>query len=135
MPLPLAREHYVSNTTPYPATGIQVSHALFICHCCDRWYDDFNAFKTGVRDLEVMLENVFELALDSAPSLVGTLELLEGFQLMAKREAVKRAVERHVSNFYGKFMTEINAAKKHFDMLRRNPPSSPMMPRYAGAAR
>jgi dynein heavy chain len=34
-----------------------------------RWYDDFNAFKAGVRDLEVMLENVLELALDSAPSL------------------------------------------------------------------
>lgn len=88
-----------------------------------------------MRDLEVMLENVFELALDSTPSLAGMLELLEGFQLMAKRDAVKRTVERHVSSFYSKFMAEINAAKKHFDLLRRTPPASPVLPRYAGAAR
>ncbi|WIA33430.1 hypothetical protein OEZ86_006562 [Tetradesmus obliquus] len=100
-----------------------------------QWYDDFNAFKTGVRDLEVMLENVLELALDSAPSLSARLELLEGFQLIAKRDAVKRSVERHMSAFYSAFMGEINAAKKHFDLLRRSPPGSPLLPKYAGAAR
>jgi len=65
----------------------------------------------------------------------GVLELLEGFQSMAKLDAVKRAVERHMSKFYSKFMSEINAAKKHFDLLRHNPPASPMLPKYAGAAR
>ncbi|WIA13292.1 hypothetical protein OEZ85_006876 [Tetradesmus obliquus] len=100
-----------------------------------QWYDDFNAFKAGVRDLEVMLENVLELALDSAPSLSARLELLEGFQLIAKRDAVKRSVERHMSAFYSAFMGEINAAKKHFDLLRRSPPGSPLLPKYAGAAR
>jgi dynein heavy chain len=54
---------------------------------------------------------------------------------MAKLDAVKRAVERHMSKFYSKFMSEINAAKKHFDLLRHNPPASPMLPKYAGAAR
>lgn len=107
-------------------------HVLFVA--C-RWYDDFNAFATGVHDLEVMLENVLELALDSAPSLSGVLELLEGFQLIAKRDAVKRSIELHMSAFYGKFMAEINATKKHFDLLRRSPPSSPVLPKYAGAAR
>lgn len=82
-----------------------------------------------------MLENVFELAIDSTPSLAGTLELLEGFQLMAKQDAVQRVVERHVSGFYGKFMAEINAAKKHFEQLKRNFPGSPVLPKYAGAAR
>lgn len=76
-----------------------------------------------------------QLALDSTPSLSGMLELLEGFQLMAKRAAVKRAVERHVSEFYRRFMAEINSIKKHFDVLRRTPPSSPILPHYAGAAK
>lgn len=102
--------------------------------CC-RWHDDFTAFKAGVHDLEVMLENVMQLALDSTPSLPGILELLEGFQGMAKRTAVKRAVERHMSEFYRRFMAEINAVKKHFDTLRRTPTTSPMLPHYAGAAR
>lgn len=82
-----------------------------------------------------MLENVMQLALDSTPSLSGMLELLEGFQLMAKRTAVKRAVERHTSDFHRRFMAEINSVKKHFDLLRRTPTTSPMLPKYAGAAR
>lgn len=82
-----------------------------------------------------MLENVMQLALDSTPSLSGMLELLEGFQLMAKRAAVKRAVERHMSEFYRRFMAEINAIKKQFDVLRRAPPTSPMLPLYAGTAK
>lgn len=101
----------------------------------NRWHDDYTAFKAGVHDLEVMLENVMQLALDSSPSLASMLELLEGFQLVAKRAAVRRAVERHTSGFYTKFMAEINAVKKHFDALRRSPPVSPMLPQYAGAAR
>jgi dynein heavy chain len=48
-------------------------------HLPYRWYDDFNAFKAGVRDLEVMLENVLELALDSAPSLSARWVMLTHF--------------------------------------------------------
>lgn len=106
-----------------------------VVHVACRWHDDFTEFKAGVHDLEVMLENVMQLALDSTPSLSGMLELLEGFQLMAKRTAMKRAVERHMSGFYHRFMAEINAIKKHFDTLRRTPTTSPMLPHYAGAAR
>jgi dynein heavy chain len=40
-----------------------------------------------------------------------------------------------MSAFYTAFMGEINAAKKHFDLLRRSPPGSPLLPKYAGAAR
>lgn len=40
-----------------------------------------------------------------------------------------------MSAFYSAFMGEINAAKKHFDLLRRSPPGSPLLPKYAGAAR
>lgn len=34
-----------------------------------RWFDDFNTFKNGVRDLEVMLMNLMQLALDSAANI------------------------------------------------------------------
>jgi hypothetical protein len=82
-----------------------------------------------------MLENVMQLVLDSSPSLPGMLELLEGFQLVAKRAAVKRAVERHTSAFYARFMAELNAVKRHLAAQRRSPPASPMLPHYAGIAR
>jgi hypothetical protein len=41
------------------------------------WYDDFGAFRAGVRALEVRLANVAQLAFDGAGSLAARLELLE----------------------------------------------------------
>ncbi len=64
-----------------------VLNANVSCLFC-RWHDDFNAFKAGVRDLEVMLSNVIQLAFDVCPCLTARSELLEAFQLMAQREAV-----------------------------------------------
>ncbi len=46
------------------------------------WYDDFSAFCSAVRGLEVRLSNVMQLAVDSAGSLVARLELLEARILM-----------------------------------------------------
>lgn len=88
-----------------------------------------------MHDLEVMLENVLQLALDSSPGLQGMLELLEGFQMAAQRAAVKRAVARHTSSFYARFTAELNAVKRHLDVLRHSLPASPMLPHYAGIAR
>jgi dynein heavy chain len=88
-----------------------------------------------VQDLEVMLDNVLQLALDHASSLPAMLELLQGFQQMAQREALRGAVQRHMSHCCGEFMAEVNAIKKHLDVVRRSPPSSPVLPRHAGAAR
>lgn len=102
---------------------------------CTRWHDDFTAFKQGVRDLEVMLENVMQLALDNTPTLPGMLELLEGFQLMAKRAAVKRTVAKHTGEFYRRFDAEIDTVKKHLEPLKHTSSASPMLPHFAGAAR
>jgi len=42
-----------------------------------RWHDDYNKFKAGIKDLEVMLTNVIQLSFDNASSLVARIELLE----------------------------------------------------------
>lgn len=112
------------------------NHSMMHASLPSRWYDDFSAFKAGVRDLEVMLENLMELALEHAPSLTAALELLEGFQLLAgRRDGPARAVARHTSRFYGRLLGEVNAAKRHFDVLRRSAHGSPLMPKHAGTAR
>jgi dynein heavy chain, axonemal len=100
-----------------------------------RWHDDFNTFKGGVKDLEVMLTNVIQIAFDSVSSLAARVELLEAFQLMAKREAILRCIEKKTSEFFNAFMAEINQVKKQFDHIRRSPPKNPILPKYAGQAR
>eukprot|EP00798_Chlamydomonas_sp_ICE-L_P021926 gene21926-28972_t len=100
-----------------------------------RWHDDFNSFKSGIKDLEVMLTNVIQLACECQSSLIGRVELLEAFEIMAKRDFIKRFVEKKTSEFYNHFNSEVNIVKKQFDTLRRSPPKSPILPKYAGAAR
>lgn len=100
-----------------------------------RWHDDFNSFKGGVKDLEVMMANVIQMACDCAAALTSRMELLEGFNLMAKRPFIKRFVEKKTSEMWQAFNGEINLVKKLFDAVRRTPPKSPILPRFAGAAR
>jgi dynein heavy chain len=44
-------------------------------------------------------------------------------------------VEKKTSEFYVAFNVEINIVKKLFDAVRRMPPKSPILPKYAGTAR
>ncbi|KAL0040883.1 hypothetical protein WJX79_008591 [Trebouxia sp. C0005] len=74
-----------------------------------RWHDDYNKFKAGIKDLEA-------------------------FQTMAKRESIKRAVERKTADFQRLFIDDLNMVKKQFDLLKRVPPADPVLPRYAGQA-
>jgi hypothetical protein len=87
-----------------------------------------------VRDLEVMLENVMASALDAAPGLPATLELLEAYARLAVRPALRRALARAAAAFYGRWVAELNAVKKQLEALRRAPPRGPALPRYSGAA-
>jgi len=47
----------------------------------------------------------------------------------------RRFVEKKTSEFYVAFNVEINIVKKLFDAVRRMPPKSPILPKYAGTAR
>lgn len=65
-----------------------------------RWHDDYNAFKQGIKDLEVMMGNIITSAFESATTVKGSVELLEIFHDLAQREAVKRMVEKKTSDIY-----------------------------------
>lgn len=54
---------------------------------------------------------------------------------MSKRDFIRHFVEKKVLEFYGLFMAEINVVKKIFDGVRRAPPKSSLLPKYAGTAR
>lgn len=58
-------------------TGLQSLDYSILDVNSHRWHDDYNKFKAGIKDLEVMLTNVIQLGFDNASSLVGRVELLE----------------------------------------------------------
>ena len=60
--------------------------------------------------------------------------VMQAFQTMAKRETIKRAVEKKTADFHRLFIDDLNMVKKQFDLLKRVLPSDPVLPRYAGQA-
>ena len=58
----------------------------------------------------------------------------QAFQTMAKRESIRRAVERKTADFQRLFIDDLNMVKKQFDLLKRVPAADPVLPRYAGQA-
>ena len=115
-------------------TGLRSLNYGILDVTATQWHDDYNVFKSGVKDLEVMMTNVIMLAFDCVTSLESRVELLEAFQSMAKRESIRRCVEKKTSECYAEFLQELNIVKKHFDQKRRSPPVHRSCPKYAGAA-
>lgn len=99
-----------------------------------QWYDDYNSFKNGVQDLEVLMNNVIMLAFDSVPSLSARVELLEAFENIARHKSVKQSVERKAQETYTLFMDEIKSVSEHFHNNKGNPPRDYNMSRFSGAA-
>ncbi len=59
-----------------------------------RWHEDFNQFKTAVKDLEVMLQNVINSTFDHIGSVIEGVHELESFHSLARRESIVRCVEK-----------------------------------------
>jgi dynein heavy chain len=99
-----------------------------------RWHDDYNTFKQAVKDLEVMLQNVIHTAFECATTSQNRVELLEIFSYLAKRDGIKRTVERKTTDLYNLFLQELNLVKVEFETHRKSPEIMSAHPTYAGAA-
>ncbi|KAI9224867.1 dynein heavy chain and region D6 of dynein motor-domain-containing protein [Blastocladiella britannica] len=99
-----------------------------------RWHDDYNSFKQAVKDLEVMLQNVITSAFDAATTVQIKVELLEIFSYIAKRDGIKRIVERKTVDVYQSFLSELGVVKSEFESHRKSPAVLSAHPPFAGAA-
>ena len=68
-----------------------------------KWHDDFNSFKYGVKDLEVMMQNVINSAFECVATVAAGVELVGTFDFLAKREAIRRTVDKKAIDVYGIF--------------------------------
>ncbi|KAL7754402.1 hypothetical protein RI367_000383 [Sorochytrium milnesiophthora] len=99
-----------------------------------RWHDDYNIFKQGIKDLEVMLQNVITSAFETATTVEARVELLDVFVQLAKRDAIKRTVERKAADIYHMYLQDLNVVKLEFENNRKTPQIMAAHPVYAGAA-
>jgi len=96
------------------------------------WHDDYSRFRAGVKELEVMVQNTINAAFMTVTTVQEGVELLEVFAHLAKRETVKRVMDRRTVDLYTMFNEELSLVKKEF--TRQSPTLPPSQPRFAGVA-
>ena len=99
-----------------------------------KWHDDYHHFKNSVKDLEVMFTNVINASFDAISTVAEGAVLVDTFFLLAKRETVKRCVERKASELQQMFLKQIQSVRAEFENGRQNPPLRLQEPTFAGSA-
>lgn len=99
-----------------------------------KWHDDYNSFKNDIKDLEVMFTNVINAAFEHNSTVSEGVALVETFYRLAKRDTIKRCVERKASDTNSMFLRQVQAIRGEFELARLNPPLRLHEPQYAGSA-
>ena len=73
-----------------------------------RWHDDYNAFKNGVKDLEVMLQNVISSSFEGLSSVTNAVELQEAFHHLSNRDVIRSTVEKKTLQIISMFQVPLN---------------------------
>jgi dynein heavy chain, axonemal len=98
------------------------------------WPEINTQFKADVKELEVMLSNVIDSAMEGVDSIELSTSLLEAFSTLAHRPAIVKCVEKHTQGLYGMFISRMVSTKGTFERYVEKPPLRPEEPPFAGAA-
>ncbi len=99
------------------------------------YFQDYNYFKNGVKDLEMMMTNVITDAFKRVTTVKAGIELLEAFYSLAKRETIMGWVEKKTLLVFNLFLKELTGVKREYEHNRQKPPLMADEPKFAGSAR
>jgi dynein heavy chain, axonemal len=104
-----------------------------------RWHDDFGqTFKDEVKGIETFYTTIITLTFKHVSTCNDSVEMLENFQQLAKRESIKDFVHTKAANtVYQKIIEEIREIEQQFDVGmsgKRRPPMSMSNPTFGGLA-
>ncbi|XP_032178398.1 dynein heavy chain 2, axonemal isoform X5 [Mustela erminea] len=71
------------------------------------WHEDYNRFRNGVKDLEVMTQNLITSAFELVRDVEQGVLLLDTFHRLATREAIKRTYDKKAVDLYMLFNSEL----------------------------
>lgn len=76
-----------------------------------KWHDEFNIFKNGMKDLDVMYKNIINFAFESVTTVEQGVQMLEAFDYLAKRENIKEHVRKKSQEVLNLFVNELEDTK------------------------
>ncbi|XP_048373762.1 dynein axonemal heavy chain 2 [Sphaerodactylus townsendi] len=95
-------------------------------------HEDFNRFRAGVKDLEVMTQNLMTSAFETAKDVERGVEIQDIFHHLSSREAIKRTFDKKTVDVYMMFNRELTLVNK--ELSKKNPFLPPQMCHYSGLA-
>ncbi|KAG1928324.1 dynein heavy chain 2, axonemal, partial [Pimephales promelas] len=94
------------------------------------WHKDFSSFCAKVKDLEVMIQNLITSTFETVNCVEEGVQLLDMFQHLSGREAIKRTIDRKTVDLYALLSAELNNV--NMVMNRMSSLTPPHMPQNAG---
>ncbi|XP_034845406.1 dynein heavy chain 2, axonemal [Mirounga leonina] len=96
------------------------------------WHEDYNRFRTGVKDLEVMTQNLITSAFELVRDVEQGVLLLDTFHRLATREAIKRTYDKKAVDLYMLFNSELALVNR--EVNKKWSYLEPYMAQYSGQA-
>lgn len=96
------------------------------------WYDEILLFRSRMKSVEIVVENVVNSVFDQIPNMEEAVEALASFYNYSRRDTLKSLFERKTLQVYNMFKQEIQDCKQDFIKFGDEHPS--YMPEYSGKA-
>jgi len=85
-----------------------------------KWHDDYSAFKTGAKNLEIMYLNLITSSFENVNKLSQVVEYIEAFDDLAQKSTIKAHVHKQIGKVNEIFKNELQiadqASKKPFSL-------------------
>ncbi|XP_026578292.1 dynein heavy chain 2, axonemal [Pseudonaja textilis] len=96
------------------------------------WHEDFSRFRAGVKDLEVMTQNLITSAFETVRDVEHGVEIQDVFEHLSSREAIKRTFDKKTVDVFMLFNRELSLVNK--ELSKKTPFLTPYMCHYSGMA-
>ncbi|XP_040604880.1 dynein heavy chain 2, axonemal isoform X1 [Mesocricetus auratus] len=96
------------------------------------WHEDYNKFRAGIKDLEVMTQNLITSAFELVRDVEHGVLLLDTFHRLATREAIMRTYEKKAVDLYMLFNNELALVNR--ELNKKSPYLEPYMAQFSGQA-
>ncbi|GAB5580480.1 dynein axonemal heavy chain 2 [Prionailurus iriomotensis] len=96
------------------------------------WHEDYNRFRSGVKDLEVMTQNLITSAFELVRDVEQGVLLLDTFHRLASREAIKRTYDKKAVDLYMLFNSELALVNR--ELNKKWPYLEPYVAQFSGQA-
>ncbi|KAG7305948.1 hypothetical protein JYU34_008511 [Plutella xylostella] len=96
------------------------------------WYDDILQFRTVIKDIEIIIENLMESVFEGVNHVEEAVIALFSLNNYSKRKNLKRIFKKKTADVWSMFSDEVQEAKKEMVDCRSQAPGD--MPSFSGRA-